>query len=113
MANLQQSDVIGSSWVRARAIYIDNTRGADPVVTVNMEKVVQLGDQVLLTPDSVLSETFRIQPDADGQPANIAETFPIRNTETGEILEGQTATYADLSVLLFSLVYHLANKSQE
>lgn len=34
--------------------------------------------------------------------------FPLRNPATNEIIEGQTMTYQDLYVGLFSLYWHLA-----
>ena len=99
MANYQQADVTGASWVRANRIVIENPLDGVPNIQFAEEKAVLIGTDMLRSPFGAVTENL----------TNPATSFPILNPMTGEDT-GTTATHGDIYVLLHSLYINLATK---
>lgn len=105
MQNYQETDVVGTAWVRARRVVIENPRGGVPAATFIEERVVNIagGDEIVQQLGSVVEPFI-----ATGDDANADEQFPVRNPQTGE--QTGTMTYAQAHAVLHSLYYHVAGK---
>lgn len=101
MANYQETNVAGTSYVRCNKIDVDN-KDVYKAITFYEEQVVNLndGDVIRRNIDKVGSQLT-----VD----NAATTFPVLNPETGED-SGVTMTYQDVYVALYSLYLHMAKE---
>lgn len=98
MSDYRQTEVAGTSYTRGRSIYMENPLGSTPSLLVREETVINLADRV------ITEHSGEIRKVVD----DLTVEFPIRNPATNEIIEGQTMTYQDLYVGLFSLYWSLA-----
>lgn len=92
MPDYKEQNVAGKVWQRANRIVIENPYGGQPFANICEQKAVEFAGQVQFTD---LGVTLSV-------PFSPAETIPLRNPLTDELI-GQTATHADLQVLLYSL----------
>lgn len=102
MSNYKQATVAGESWQRAHTVVVANPYDGTPVIDFREEEIVLLADGRSLKTDK--DHLVRELP-----PEVMGTTFELRNPDTGELLN-QTATFADVAVMLHSLYYHLANE---
>jgi len=95
--NYKQTELAGTSWVRCRAVTINNplTDGT-PMAYFQEEKVV-----------SVEGSNLRVDSGACSKAFDPAGTITLINPETGEPT-GETVTHADLYAILFSLYMQTA-----
>lgn len=99
----RESTVAGTSYQRGRSMYFENPRNGIPSILVREEKVTILSpDRTITEPDGEILKTI--------PPDQFSTTFQIRNPINNDIIEGETATYQDIFVLLFSLYWHLAEE---
>ncbi len=80
MADYQQTEVVGTKWKRACRINIENPLNAAPSVLFAEEEVINLGEGTEPVKQLVSNLNIAFNP---------SDTFPLRNPETGEIIEGQ------------------------
>lgn len=98
MSDYRETSVSGTSYTRGRSLYFENPLGSNPSLLVREETVINLADRVITEPAGEIRKVV----------TDLSVEFPIRNPATNEIIEGQTMTYQDLYVGLFSLYWHLA-----
>lgn len=91
MANYQETQVDGIQWQRCNAVHIQNTYGRTPSITLQEEKLTQVGGQ-----------TFQQGAGGFNFDFNPAEVIELRDPNTGA-LTGGTMTMADMYVALWSL----------
>lgn len=101
MAEYQESNITGTSYQRGRTLIFENPRQGTPSLLIKEERVTLLANNRVILESA--GEIRKIVED-------MTPTFALRNPATNEIIEGQTASYQDLYVLLFSLYWHLANE---
>ncbi len=99
MPDYNESSVAGTRWKRACRINIENPLNGTPSVLFAEEEVINLGEGV--EPIKQLVSNLSV-------PFSLSDTFPIRNPETGEVIEGQTGTQAQLYALMVSAYWHYA-----
>lgn len=99
MANYKQSTIQGTTWRRCRMIQIHNPHSSlfeqKPTATFYEEDVVDVGNKLIFLPDTGTNTVFSIKVDP-------TETFDIYDPLTGEKVEGQTMTHAQLYTILYS-----------
>jgi len=100
MAEYKESTVSGTSYQRGRSIYFENPRNKTPSILVREETVNILQDKIITEPAGEILKSVD----------DLSEVFNLRNPLTNEIIEGQTATYQDIYVMLYSLYWHLAEE---
>jgi hypothetical protein len=98
MSDYRESSIAGTSYTRGRSMYFENPLGSPPALLVREETVINLADRV------ITEHAGEIRKVVD----DLTVEFPLRNPATNEIIEGQTMTYQDLYVGLFSLYWKLA-----
>lgn len=98
MSDYRESSVTGTSYTRGRSLYFENPLGSTPSLLIREETVINLTDRV------ITEHAGEIRKSVD----DLSVSFPLRNPATNEIIEGQSMTYQDLYVGLFSLYWHLA-----
>ena len=98
MADYRESSVAGTSYTRGRSIYLENPLNSTPSMLIREETIINLADRVITEPAGEIRKSVD----------DLTVEFPIRNPATNEIIEGQTMTYQDLYVGLFSLYWKLA-----
>ena len=100
MANdYRQSSVSGSTYQRGRSLYFENPRNEPPSLLIREERVTVLADR----------EITEFVGEIRKNVTDLTVAFPLRNPLDNERI-GQSATYQDLYVLLFSLYWHLAEE---
>ena len=99
MPDYQQTTIAGTRWKRACRINIENPLNGTPSVLFAEEEVINLGEGQ--EPIKQLVSNLSV-------PFSLTDTFPLRNPETGEIIEGQTGTQAQLYALMVSAYWHYA-----
>ncbi len=104
MADYKETTTSGTKWQRARQIIIDNPRNESPSIMFVEEEVLNLGNEEIRRDVGNLKETLA--------PENVLTEIPLRNPLTNE-LNGQTATYWDLQVLLHSAYFYLGGSRDE
>jgi hypothetical protein len=95
MPDYQESQITGSRWKRA----CRNPLNGTPSVLFAEEEVINLGEG---------QEPIRQLVSNLSVPFSLSDTFPIRNPETGEVIEGQIGTQAQLYALMVSAYWHYA-----
>lgn len=101
MQNYKETTVSGTSYVRAREVNVSNILGGYKGIMYCEEEVSILGEKILRENVGALHQEFN---------AETANTqFPLLDTVTNEPT-GETATFQDVYVLLFSLYHHLATQ---
>lgn len=98
MSDYRETSIVGTSYTRGRSMYFENPHLSVPSLLVREETVINLADRV------ITEHAGEIRKVVD----DLSVEFPIRNPATNEIIEGQTMTYQDLYVGLFSLYWKLA-----
>lgn len=98
MPEYKESSVTGSSYQRGRSIYLENPKGGNPSILIREERVTNLGDREITEHAGEILKTVD----------DMSVVFDLRNPQTNEVIPGQTATYQDLYVLLYSLYWKLA-----
>jgi len=101
MAEYKESTVSGTSYQRGRSMYFENPRNKTPSILVREETVNILQDKIITEPAGEILKSVD----------DLSVVFNLRNPLTNEIIEGQTATYQDIYVMLYSLYWHLAEVS--
>lgn len=96
----RQSTVAGTAYQRARSMYFENPRGANPSLLVREERVTILADREISEPAGEINVTIPVE--------QMATEFQLRNPTNNEPVPDGTMTYGDLYVALFSLYWHLA-----
>ena len=107
MTDYRQTPLEGSSRVRARVLHFVNPLVGLPSVWIEEERVLAVGDQ-LVTIDCAGPMNSGELPVINQPVADMTLEFPLRDVASGDLLEGQTATYGQVYALLFSLYWHLA-----
>lgn len=98
MSDYRETSIAGTSYTRGRSMYFENPLGSAPSLLVLEETVINLADRV------ITEHAGEIRKVVD----DLSVEFPLRNPATNEIIEGQSMTYQDLYVGLYSLYWHLA-----
>lgn len=98
MADYRESSIAGTSYTRGRSMYFENPANSSPSLLIREETVINLADRV------ITEHAGEIRKVVD----DLSVEFPLRNPATNEIIEGQSMTYQDLYVGLFSLYWKLA-----
>ena len=99
MPDYQASQITGSRWKRACRINIENPLNGTPSVLFAEEEIINLGEGQ--EPIKRLVSNLSV-------PFSLSDTFPIRNPETGEVIEGQPGSQAQLYALMYSAYWHYA-----
>lgn len=102
MPSYKESAVSGTSYQRCRSLYFENPKGAEPSVLLREERVTILGDRMDCQPIGEIIETFKR--------AEFGTVVQLCDPNTDEPIAGQTTTFADIHIALFSLYRHLAEK---
>lgn len=100
MAEYRETNVTGSSYQRGRSMYFENPKGSTPSLLIREERVTELADRETFEPCGEILKTVN----------DLSVVFQIRDPQTNEVIEGQSMTYQDLYVALFSLYWHLAEE---
>lgn len=98
MANYKERSVQGVSWKRCNSIQITNPHISTnrPIrATFLEEEIVDVGNSTFLITSSSFYKPLNVD-------VNPSATFDIYNPTTGEKVEGQTMTHAELYSLLYS-----------
>lgn len=97
MPNYKETAIsTGSSWTRARQVYIDNPLNGIRSITFVEELVVSTDGETIAKPTNLIKEDF----------SNPATEFNLLNPIDGSVLG--TATYMDIYVMLYSLYMKIA-----
>lgn len=102
MANYKESQVSGTSWVRANEIIIGNPYEGMPQIHFREEEVLLVGDKTMRQP--VAGMVFKPLTASFAEPAT---QFNLVHPDTDAVIG--SSTYQDVQVLLYSLYRHLAN----
>lgn len=97
MPNYKQSEISGSSFNRFKRIVVVNEWQTQPSVIIEEERVLQIGESVMLTAIGSISKQF-----------DATERVPMYNPATGE----KTGDSFDASAL-FAMVYSYAMNAAE
>lgn len=98
MPNYKETNIQGTSWLRASRITIKNPKNEIPHLYITEEKVINTQEGEILTNCGELFEMFT--------PSNANTQFNLLNSSSGEITG--TATYQDVYEMLYSVYIHLA-----
>lgn len=99
MQNYKQTTVSGTSYVRAREVTITNLLDGYKGIMYSEEEVSVLGSKIMRENIGAIHQEFTAE--------NAGTEFPLLNPVTNEPI-GETATFQDVYVLLFSLYCHMA-----
>ena len=99
MQNYKETNVTGTSYVRACEVTVSNVLDGYKGIMYVEEEVSVLGEKIMRENVGALHQEFTAE--------NASTEFPLLNPVTNEPI-GATATFQDVYVLLFSLYYHLA-----
>jgi len=102
MANFNQTNVTGTAYQRSPQIVINNQLGQLPSISFVREQIVDIGGDKLNKSLSTVTKVF--------MPENADTEFQLYNPQTGEEIEGETATYSDVYALIYSLFIVLATE---
>lgn len=97
--NYKETEVSGSSYVRAREVVVSNVLDGYKGIMYVEEEVSILGNKIMRENVGAIHQEFTAE--------NAGTEFPLLNPITNELI-GATATFQDVYVLLFSLYYHMA-----
>lgn len=101
MANdYRQTTLAGTAYTRGRSLYFENPLSAVPSLLIRLEEVINLADRQVTQPAGEIIKTFD----------DMSVQFPLRDPATNEIVEGSSATYGYVFMLLFSAFWHLAEE---
>lgn len=98
MANYKEQNVNGISWRRCSLIQISNphsSKSQQPSASFIEEDIVDTGNGKY-----IISQTFSVPP--INVPINPMATFDIYDPTTGQKVEGQSMTHAQLYGILYS-----------
>lgn len=98
MSDYRETSVAGTSYTRGRSLYFENPLNSTPSLLIREETVINLTDRM------ITEHSGEIRKVVD----DLSVSFPLRNPQTNEVIEGASMTYQDLYVGLFSLYWHLA-----
>ena len=98
MSEYKETTVVGTSYTRGRSLYLENPRNQPPSILIREETVTTLADRVITEP---AGEILKVVED-------LTVEFPLRNPATNAVIPGQSMTYQELYLGLFSLYWHLA-----
>ena len=98
MSDYRETSIVGTSYTRGRSLYFENPANSNPSLLIREETVINLADRTIYEPAGEIRKVVD----------DLSVEFPLRNPATNEIIEGQTMTYQDLYVGLFSLYWKLA-----
>lgn len=101
MSKYKQTNMTGSSYVRANQITIYNQLDRSPSIVFTEEQILNIDQEEIHRAISNCQETLTVE--------NALESFALLNSETGEPL-GANATYADFATMLYSLYFYVAGK---
>lgn len=105
MANYQETEVAGSSYIRSHAVHLHNPLDAPGLALFEEQRVYNLSDGKVVTEVAgSVGDVF--------DPNTAGTTFPILNPKTGEPIGG-TSTYIEVYTLLHSLYIFLAKRRDE
>jgi hypothetical protein len=110
MAKYNQSTTEpAESWVRAYRIEIDNSYKELPKIFFAEEQVYEFldGSHINKPLNHGNANAF---PMAEFNPDNANSTFQIVNRDTGEPIQGKTASYQEVYDILYSLYLHVAQE---
>ena len=99
MPNYKETNVTGTSYVRACEVTVSNVLGGYKGIMYSEEMVSVLGDKIMRENVGAIHQEFT--------PENASTEFPLLDPVTNE-QTGSKATFHDVYVLLFSLYYHMA-----
>ena len=97
MQNLQETEVIGSAWIRARRTVIENELDKNPQINFVMERVVRIAED-----DTLKQDYGNIQKTLTEENGNTV--FDVLNPNTGEVVSQMT--YNGVAAILYSLFVH-------
>ena len=102
MANYKERAIAGTSYLRAKSVYISNPLDDEKQITFSEEEVVTVdgGDRIFKPVGGMvpLRESFNSD--------NMLTEFPMMDQNSEPT--GATARYVDVYLILHSLYYHLA-----
>lgn len=98
MADYRETSIAGTSYTRGHSLYFENPANSNPSLLIREETVINLADRTIYEPAGEIRKVV----------TDLSVEFPLRNPATNEIIEGQTMTYQDLYVGLYSLYWYLA-----
>jgi len=98
MGDYRETSVVGTEYTRGRSMYFENPHNATPSLLVREETVTNLSGRTIYESAGEIRKSV----------SDLSVKFPLRDPTTNEIIEGQSMTYQDLYVGLFSLYWHLA-----
>ena len=101
MQNYKETTVSGTSYVRANEVTVRNVLGGYKGIMYCEEEVSILGEKIMREGIGAIHQEFTAE--------NASTEFQLLNPVTNEPI-GETATFQDVYVLLFSLYYDLAAK---
>lgn len=99
MPNYKETNVTGTSYVRANEVTVRNVLDGYKGIMYVEEEVSILGEKIMRENVGALHQEFTAE--------NASTEFPLLNPVTNEPI-GATATFQEVYVLLFSLYYHMA-----
>jgi hypothetical protein len=99
MPDYRESSVAGTQYQRGRGLYFENPLGAAPSLLVREERVINLTDRQIVEPAGEILK--RVE--------DMSVWFEVLDPTTN-IPTGETMTYQDLYVALYSLYWHLATE---
>lgn len=96
----RSTDVVGSSYQRARSLYFENPKGGTPSLLIREERVTTLADREICEHAGEINISIPVE--------QMSTEFQLRNPTNNDPVPNGTMTYGDLYVALFSLYWHLA-----
>lgn len=91
MANYNESNVAGTMYQRCKQVVINNPYAGTPMILMQEESVVLVGDEVIYKPLPGLSFAF-----------DQNEVIPMINPVTGEAVDGATMTGGEVYAAIYS-----------
>lgn len=98
MPNYKQSEISGSTFNRFKRIVVVNEWQTQPSIIIDEERVLQIGDAVVLNAVGSISKQF-----------DAAESVPMYNPSTGE-KTGDTFDASALFAMVYSYAMHAAEQ---
>jgi hypothetical protein len=94
MSDYRESTLSGTSWTRARSLYLENPFNSAPSVLIREEEILNLGDRQISQPAGEINLTI----------TDMTELVPLRNPETGE-LTGDSIAVGTVYQALYSFYW--------
>jgi hypothetical protein len=94
MSDYRETSLTGTSWTRARSLYLENPMNSAPSVLIREEEILNLGDRQISQPAGEINLTI----------SDMTELVPLRDPANGE-LTGDSIAVGTVYQALYSFYW--------